>query len=65
MENKLASLFGTNNVFTNEDCLVAQGDTKMITKAVDTLFVEFDQAAYEEYPSSHSRSPSPLRTLRK
>lgn len=44
---KLATSLGTNNIFTSEDCMMAQGDIKMIRKVDDTLIVEFDQASYE------------------
>lgn len=65
MANKLATSLETDSIFTIEDCLVAQGDIKMIEKVVNTLIIEFDQAAYEESLSSGSRSPSPSRTLRR
>lgn len=63
MTNKLTTPLGINNIFTTEDCLVMEGDIKMIGKKVDALVVEFDQAAYKEYLSSRSRNPSPSHTL--
>lgn len=64
MANKLVTPLRINNVFTTENCLVAQGDIMMIGKFVYTIIVEFYQAVYEEYLSSHSKNPSPSCTFR-
>lgn len=42
------TLLGTN-VFMTDEYLVAQGNINLIGKKVESLIVEFDQAAFEEY----------------
>ena len=43
--------------FSTYEQVVAQGDVTYIGKTVESLVVEFDQAKYEEFLSSGSKSP--------
>lgn len=42
MENKLATLLETNNVFSTGDFVVVQEDIKMIGKVVNALVIKFE-----------------------
>jgi len=50
--------------FTDEQ-VVAQGDVSFMGKTVESLVVEFDQAKYEEFLSSGSKSPRVAQQYRK
>ena len=43
--------------FSTDEQVVAQGDVICMGKTVESLVVEFDQAKYEEFLSSGSKSP--------
>ena len=43
--------------FSTDEQVVAQGDVTCMGKTVESLVVEFDQAKYEEFLSSGSKSP--------
>jgi len=43
--------------FSTDEQVVAQGDVACMGKVVDSLIVKFDQAKYEEFLSSGSKSP--------
>ena len=43
--------------FSTDEQVVTQGDVTYIGKMVESLIVEFDQAKYEEFLSSGSKSP--------
>jgi len=43
--------------FVTDEQVVAQGDVIYKAKTVESLVVEFDQAKYEEFLSSGSKSP--------
>ena len=45
------------NTFSTDEQVVAQGDVIYMGKTVESLVVEFDQAKYEEFLSSGSKSP--------
>ena len=51
----MATLLGTT--FSTDEQVVAKGDVTCIGKVVESLVVEFDQAKYEEFLSSSSKSP--------
>jgi len=51
----MATPLGTT--FSTDDQVVAQGDVIYMGKMVESLVVEFDQAKYEEFLSSGSKSP--------
>src|SRR4051812_12943597 len=57
MANRLETPLGTEgNVLFSEELLVAQDDIRSIGKTVDTLLIEFDQHAFEEYLSFGSEA---------
>ena len=43
--------------FSTDEQVVAQGDVTYMRKMVESLIIEFDQAKYEEFLSSSSKSP--------
>ena len=45
--------------------VMAQGDVTFMGKTVESLVVEFDQAKYEEFLSSGSKSPRVARQYRR
>ena len=45
------------NTYSTDEQAVAQGDVIYMGKTVESLVVEFDQAKYEEFLSSGSKSP--------
>ena len=51
----MATPLGTS--FVTDEQIVAQGDVLYKGKTVESLVVEFDQAKYEEFLSSGSKSP--------
>ena len=51
----MATPLGTT--FVTDEQIVAQGDVLYKRKMVESLVVEFDQAKYEEFLSSGSKSP--------
>ena len=51
----MATPLGTS--FVTDEQIVAQGDVLRKGKMVESLVVEFDQAKYEEFLSSGSKSP--------
>ena len=51
----MATPLGTT--FSTDEQVVAQGDVTYMGKIVESLVVEFDQAKYEEFLSSGSKSP--------
>ena len=51
----MATPLGTT--FSTDEQVVAQGDVTYIGKMVESLVVEFDQAKYEKFLSSSSKSP--------
>ena len=51
----MATPLGTT--FSTDEQIVAQGDITYMGKMVESLIVEFDQAKYEEFLSSSSKSP--------
>ena len=51
----MATPLGTT--FSTDEQVVAQGDVNCMGKTIESLVVEFDQAKYEEFLSSGSRSP--------
>src|SRR4051812_36860956 len=52
MADRLAiPLWTESNVLVSEKLLGAQGDIRFVAKTVDTLLIEFDQQAFEEYLS--------------
>ena len=51
----MATLLGTT--FVTDEHIVAQDDILRKGKMVESLVVEFDQAKYEEFLSSGSKSP--------
>ena len=52
------------NTFPTDEQVVAQGDVTYMGKTIESLIVEFDQAKYEEFLSSGSKSPK-ARVYRK
>ena len=50
----MASLLGTT--FSIDEQVVAQGDVTYMRKMIESLIMEFDQAKYEEFLSSGSKS---------
>ena len=50
----MATPLGTT--FSTDEQVVAQGNITYMRKMVESLFVEFDQAKYEEFLSSGSRA---------
>ena len=51
----MATPLGTT--FSTDEQVVAQGDVTYMGKMVELLIVKFDQAKYEEFLSSGSKSP--------
>ena len=51
----MATPLGTT--FSTDEQIVSQGDVTFMEKTVESLVVEFDQAKYEEFLSSSSKSP--------
>jgi len=51
----MATPLGTN--FSTDEQVVAQGDVTCMGKTVESLIVEFNQAKYEEFLYSSSKSP--------
>jgi len=51
----MATPLGTT--FSTDEQVVAQGDVTYMGKMIESLIVEFDQAKYEEFLSSGSKSP--------
>jgi len=51
----MATPLGTT--FSIDEKVVAQGDITLMGKPVESLIVEFDQAKYEEFLSSSTKSP--------
>ena len=51
----MATLLGTT--FSTDEQVVAQGDVTYMKKMVESLIIEFDQAKYDEFLSSVSKSP--------
>ena len=51
----MATPLGTT--FSTDEQVVVQDDVTNMGKMVDSLVVEFDQAKYEEFLSSGSKSP--------
>ena len=51
----MATPLGTT--FSTDEQVVAQGDVICMGKTVESLVVKFDQAKYEEFLSSGSKSP--------
>jgi len=45
------------SIFFTDEQVVAQGDITFMRKTVESLVIEFDQAKYEEFLSSGSKSP--------
>ena len=45
------------SIFFTDEQVVAQGDITFMGKMVESLIVELDQAKYEEFLSSGSKSP--------
>jgi len=45
------------NTFSTDKQVVAQGDVTYMGKVIESLVMEFDQAKYEEFISSGSKSP--------
>ena len=43
--------------FSTDEQVVAHGDVTFMGRTVESLIVEFDQAKYEEFLSSGSKSP--------
>ena len=58
----MATLLGTT--FSTDEQVMAQGDVTFMGRKVESLIIEFDQAKYEEFLSSGSRSPK-ARVYRK
>ena len=58
----MATPLGTS--FSTDEQVVAQGDVIYMGKMVESLIVEFDQAKYEEFLSSGSKSPRRDSTAR-
>ena len=58
----MATSLGTS--FSTDEQVVAQGDITYMGKIVESLIDEFDQAKYEEFLSSGSKSPR-VRQYRK
>jgi len=52
-------------IFSTNEQVVAQGDITFMEKMVESFIVEFDQAKYEEFLSSSSKSPSVARQYRR
>ena len=50
----------SGTTFSTDEQVVAQGDIICMGKVVESLVVEFDQAKYEEFLSSSSKSPRVL-----
>ena len=46
-----------NLTFSTDEQVVAQGDVNFVGKMVESLVFEFEQAKYEEFLSSGSKSP--------
>jgi len=55
----MATPLGTT--YSTDKQVVAQGDVNFKGKTVESLVVEFDQAKYEEFLSSGSKSPKAAR----
>ena len=55
----MATPLGTS--FSTDEQVVAQGDINFVKKMVESLVMEFDQAKYEEFLSSGSKSPRVMR----
>ena len=55
----MATLLGT--VFSTDENMVVQADVNFIGRTIESLVVEFDQAKYEEYLSSGSKSLKAMR----
>jgi len=51
----MATPLGT--IFSTDEQVVAQCDITFMGKTVESLVVEFDQAKYEKFLSSGSKSP--------
>src|SRR3954465_5628513 len=65
MADRLATLLGTESeVRVFEELLVAQDDIRSIGKSVDTLLMELDQQALEEFVSSASEGSATGRARR-
>lgn len=60
----MATTMGGCKLFVFEELVVAQGDVKDVGKKVESLFIEFDQAAYEVYLSDPG-SPKATRDYHK
>ena len=58
----MATPLGTT--FSTDEQVVAQGDVTYMRKMIESLVIEFDQAKYEEFLSSGSKSPR-VRRYRK
>jgi len=57
----MATLLGTT--FSTDDQVVAHGDISFMGKTVESHVVEFNQAKYEEFLFSGSKSPRVTRQL--
>lgn len=65
MENRLTTLLETtSNIIILEELLVAPNKINSIGKTVNTLMVESDQKAFEEYISSSSETPAASHPLK-
>ena len=62
-EQEMATPLGTT--FSPDEQVMTQGDVSFIGKTVESLVVEFDQAKYEEFLSSGSKSPRVARQYRR
>jgi len=58
-DRTMATLLGT--VFSTDENMVVQADVNFIGRTIESLVVEFDQAKYEEYLSSGSKSLKAMR----
>lgn len=65
MKKKMVTPLGTiGNIIVFDDMPMAHDDPKSVGKTVETLVVEFDQVAFEEYISSGSNTPAANRPLK-
>ena len=56
---EMVTLLGT--AFSTDEQVMAEGDVNFMGMMVKSLVVEFDQAKYEEFLSSGSKSPRVVR----
>lgn len=61
----MATIVGANSYFVSNDMMVVQDSVNLISASVETLVMEFNQAAYEKFLQGFMGSPKPMRSIRR